>query len=915
MKLYSIELEMGALRTALKSKDKINRAKFWAKLNEDFFHDEVTSSIYKRIKKLNSKGDFPTYEDLIVDPLLSEETREELSSSEAKIRNDENGIKKLYHKLDEYRKVRLIYFNAQNTLKELDKETVDVDRLVQRTLDTTTKVAIANVAEDDQLVMGHQSNANKFLKNILNKTKQEFIPTGFYTFDERNMGLIPGSLVTVAATSGGGKSLMAVQLGINIARAGKRVRLVPLEMTKEECYARVVSNISGISMRKIMNGKLTDREKAKVKKKWRAFEKECKRLGGRFTIWDPEEDLSMEDVLNIAKPYNDDVVIIDYIGLLSGVDGDDAWQALGRVARYAKIWAKTNKKVVILAAQLSDDGQIRYSRAIKEHCVTGDTSVIVDGKMITVADLAKMYKPTKEGIDFVHTIETASGVRNTIKFYQFDKKQVKRITLADGNNLGVSSTTPLLVLDNRDYSVRWIKAGDVNKKYHSLLQSTRDRQITGGSTPLTLTNPELKTNGVVYKTPTRMTANLARVLGYLSSEGYMASKGNLNQVHFCNQVEDVMIDFVTRFNSVFGTNLTYGWSNQTNTFNASICSKHIYSLLDQMGATGSSHTKKVPHVIVNSSRYLQLEYLVGFLEGDGFSTSKKSPFVGFSVYSKDLALTIARMVRSFGCRCSYKVTTDYKGDKFYNVYMPALYNDKVEDLFLGLNDLNPNKWGLNWVDNKSFNSSYGMIQGFGTHMRKYKQGTKNCMYDAQGERLPYGYGLACCPNLTSQNLMLNGFTFSGEFKAMCKEYFRTEYETLELLTKYKLEPVSITSIKTTNEVVYDFTVERDNLEVVGEGHFLANGLVVHNSNLMWTWTYGDENRESGVIDIVQQKARNQDPFDFQLGVDMSGMKMYDLDGDVETHRPKKGQLSTKSKKGEKAHAKLKDSSDDVGAYL
>lgn len=367
MKLYSIELEMGALRTALKSKDKINRAKFWAKLNEDFFHDEVTSSIYKRIKKLNSKGDFPTYEDLIVDPLLSEETREELSSSEAKIRNDENSIKKLYHKLDEYRKVRLIYFNAQNTLKELDKETVDVDRLVNRTLDTTTKVAIANVAEDDQLVMGHQSNANKFLKNILNKTKQEFIPTGFYTFDERNMGFIPGSLVTVAATSGGGKSLMAVQLGINIARAGKRVRLVPLEMTKEECYARVVSNISGISMRKIMNGKLTDREKAKVKKKWKAFEKECKRLGGRFTIWDPEEDLTMEDVLNIAKPYNDDVIIIDYIGLLSGVDGDDAWQALGRVARYAKIWAKTNKKVVILAAQLSDDGQIRYSRAIREH--------------------------------------------------------------------------------------------------------------------------------------------------------------------------------------------------------------------------------------------------------------------------------------------------------------------------------------------------------------------------------------------------------------------------------------------------------------------------------------------------------------------------------------------------------------------
>lgn len=367
MKLYSVDLEMGALLTALKSKDKINRAKFWAKLNEDFFHDDVTKSIYKRIKKINSKGDFPEFDDLIVDPLLSEETREELSTADVKVRNSESGIKKLYNKLDEYRKVRLIYFNAQQILKTLDNETVDIDNLVSSLLNTTTKVAIANVAEDDQLVMGVQSNSKKFLDNVLNKGKLDAVPTGFYTFDERNLGLLCGSLVTLAATSGGGKSLMAVQLGINIARAGKRVRLVPLEMTKEECYARVISNISGITMRKIMNGKLTDNERRKINKKWKAFEKECKKLGGRFTIWDPEEDLTMEDVLNISKPYNDDVIIIDYIGLLSGVDGDDAWQALGRVARYAKIWAKNNKKIVVLAAQLSDDGQIRYSKAIKEH--------------------------------------------------------------------------------------------------------------------------------------------------------------------------------------------------------------------------------------------------------------------------------------------------------------------------------------------------------------------------------------------------------------------------------------------------------------------------------------------------------------------------------------------------------------------
>jgi hypothetical protein len=53
--------------------------------------------------------------------------------------------------------------------------------------------------------------------------------------------------------------------------------------------------------------------------------------------------------------------------LLKGVDGDDAWQKLGAVARYCKVYAESKNIIVVLLCQVSDDGKIRYAQAIKEH--------------------------------------------------------------------------------------------------------------------------------------------------------------------------------------------------------------------------------------------------------------------------------------------------------------------------------------------------------------------------------------------------------------------------------------------------------------------------------------------------------------------------------------------------------------------
>ena len=417
MKLFNIELEMMALATIAGSKKKIAAAQLFANLSPDYFHDDNSKAIFRRIQLLAKKeGEFPTLHELLTDPLLTTDQKQDLK--EAKILKKQASIEKLHKRLNIFRQVRTLYYSAEHVLTELDKDKVDIEALTAFALEETTKATTSTIRIDDMISIGHKDNSKDIFEDILNPKKLDFIPTGFYTFDEINGGLLPGSLMVVAANSGGGKSTMANQIAINVARGGYKVRMIPLEMTKREMMQRVISNVSEVPMTKFVKGNLTDKEKKKVRKAWKSFNKDCMRLKGQYNIWDPEEDITIEQALNVVKPFNDDIVIIDYIGLLKGVDGDNAWQALGNAARTAKIWAKNNNKIVILLAQLSDDGAIRYSKAIKDHANLMWTWAFTDENRETgIIDIVQQKARNQDPFDFQLGIEF-----KTMRIFDLDKR-------------------------------------------------------------------------------------------------------------------------------------------------------------------------------------------------------------------------------------------------------------------------------------------------------------------------------------------------------------------------------------------------------------------------------------------------------------------------------------------------------------
>lgn len=319
---------------------------------------------------MTTTGSTPTYKLLIEDPQLSVNARKFLRESEATIQTTEDANKAATI-LNKYRQLRGLYDLAANIDQKLNKEgdaRIDVDRLLEETATAINVARSKKSTVDAFLHFGRNNNSSALVKDILYADNSEaIIPTGVEVFDSVSGGFARGALVTIGANSGGGKSLTANAIAINMATMGYKVLLVPLEMSKKEMTSRTLSNITKFNVSDIILQRLATNERDLVFKRYKRWAKKVKDAGGRYTIFKPQEDMTIEEIVAATSAYECDVMIIDYISLLKGMDGDDMWRALGGAARYAKINAEIENRVNILLCQVSDDGKIRYARAISEH--------------------------------------------------------------------------------------------------------------------------------------------------------------------------------------------------------------------------------------------------------------------------------------------------------------------------------------------------------------------------------------------------------------------------------------------------------------------------------------------------------------------------------------------------------------------
>lgn len=194
------------------------------------------------------------------------------------------------------------------------------------------------------------------------------IKTGYSFLDHVTDGLRPGELILVGAESGGGKSMllmnMAVQMWLqkNLVdhtatsfSPANNILYFSLEMPFKPCLNRVLSRLSGCPSKLIRNAKLNEQDVNKVKDTLKFINK----YPNQFEIVDIPRGATMETLELIyedAKLYYDPkIVVIDYLSLLEyeGGEGMEDWLKLEKISEKMHEFARVHNCIVLSAVQLN----------------------------------------------------------------------------------------------------------------------------------------------------------------------------------------------------------------------------------------------------------------------------------------------------------------------------------------------------------------------------------------------------------------------------------------------------------------------------------------------------------------------------------------------------------------------------------
>jgi len=361
-------MELRAIRTLTVEPESRAAQELIAKLDESYFATEVARTAFKVcLKSLRKKSELPDWDDLITDPAIDESIRDTLSECDYPPLDTKKKTNIVISRLSDYRRWRL--------LAKIGKA---AERAISSTEDVNIDEAFADVANimNQQsagknfrvLRIGKNSNSLKYVKKVLKGTAITYIATGFKGFDSINRGFPPG-FILMASPTGRGKSTMLNQIAQNMAEQGAKVGFAPLEMTNEENLQRNIARVAQIDMIRLLDpqNKISRADFDEIIEKWEKHDQKIDKNGGAIEFYEFDNAVNAESLAVTVQPFALDVLIIDYLGLLDETSGEQQWQKLGEAAWFLHTWAKANGVVVIAAAQLSEEGALRYSKMLAEH--------------------------------------------------------------------------------------------------------------------------------------------------------------------------------------------------------------------------------------------------------------------------------------------------------------------------------------------------------------------------------------------------------------------------------------------------------------------------------------------------------------------------------------------------------------------
>lgn len=218
------------------------------------------------------------------------------------------------------------------------------------------------------------------------------ISTGIVDLDRiLNGGFRPQQLIIIAGRPSMGKTALSSDIGLNISEA-RSVLMFSMEMGSQEVAGRALANRGQVPLSKVM-GRIEQNDKAA----WDGVTHGCIRLDDvRFAI-DDTPAITLLELRMKAKAWKRkhglDIIIVDYIGLMSGGDGDKRTDQVGSYSRGLKSLAKELGVTVIALAQLNRKSEERTDKRPILSDLRDSGEIEQDADVVMLVHRPEMYKP------------------------------------------------------------------------------------------------------------------------------------------------------------------------------------------------------------------------------------------------------------------------------------------------------------------------------------------------------------------------------------------------------------------------------------------------------------------------------------------------------------------------------------------
>ena len=185
-----------------------------------------------------------------------------------------------------------------------------------------------------------------------NKDVLTGVGSGFSDLDSKTSGFQSGDMILIAARPSMGKTTFALNIAEHAAlREHKSVVIFSLEMSKEQLAYKLLCSEANVDMLKLRTGTLEDKD-------WENIAMAAGPLSKAKVYIDDTAGVTVMEMRSKCRrlkiEYGIDLIVIDYLQLMSGGAGsDNRQQEVSEISRSIKALAKEMECPVIALSQLS----------------------------------------------------------------------------------------------------------------------------------------------------------------------------------------------------------------------------------------------------------------------------------------------------------------------------------------------------------------------------------------------------------------------------------------------------------------------------------------------------------------------------------------------------------------------------------